>query len=265
VKFSVVANTRHSGIKKILTRVIGFLDDFELEENTAKVVNLKGTPLSELQGDMVISLGGDGTLLYILSKVNKPIFGINCGGVGFLTEMEHTADIFTAIKNLEKGEFLNQKLQRIDTYINEHHVGSALNEVVLHTSRVAKIQGFEIHINGVLADSFRGDGLIISTPTGSTSYAMSLGAPILYPTMEAHIIVPIAAYRIGARPLVIPSNYEITAKLTGNPEAVMVLDGQEEILITIDDNIMFKKASKPVEVVRFKDNFFERVRNKLRL
>ena len=77
MKFSVVANTRHSGIKKILTRVIGFLDDFELEENTAKVVNLKGTPLSELQGDMVISLGGDGTLLYILSKVNKPIFGIN--------------------------------------------------------------------------------------------------------------------------------------------------------------------------------------------
>ena len=83
--------------------------------------------------------------------------------------------------------------------------------------------------------------------------------------MEAHIIVPIAAYRIGARPLVIPSSYEITAKLTGNPEAVMVLDGQEEILITIDDDIKFKKSSKPVEVVRFKDNFFERVRNKLRL
>ena len=102
------------------------MDDFELEEDTAKVVNLKGTPLSELQGDMVISLGGDGTLLYILSKVSKPIFGINCGGVGFLTEMEQTEDIFTAIKNLEKGEFLNQKLQRIDTYINEHHVGSAL-------------------------------------------------------------------------------------------------------------------------------------------
>jgi len=94
---------------------------------------------------------------------------------------------------------------------------------------------------------------------------MSLGAPILYPTMEAHIIVPIAAYRIGARPLVIPSNYEITAKLTGNPEAVMVLDGQEEILITIDDIIKFKKASKPVELIRFKDNFFEKVRNKLRL
>jgi NAD+ kinase len=265
VKFSVVANTRHSGIKKILTKVIGFLDDFELEAETAKLVRLKGIPLDELQGDAIISLGGDGTLLYILSKINKPIFGINSGGVGFLTEMEHTDDIFAAIKNLEKGKFNKQKLQRIDTYINENHVGSALNEVVLHSSRVAKIQGFEISIDGALADSFRGDGLIISTPTGSTSYAMSLGAPILYPTMESHIIVPIAAYRIGARPLVIPSKYNITAKLTGNPEAVMVIDGQEEILITIEDEIKFKKSSKPVELIRFNDNFFERVRTKLRL
>ena len=265
MKFSVVANTRHSGIKKILTKVIGFLDDFELESETAKIVSLKGVPFAELQGDAVISLGGDGTLLYIVSKINKPIFGINCGGVGFLTEMEHTDDIFTAIKNLEKGEYRNQKLQRIDTYINENQVGTALNEVVLHSSRVARIQGFEINIAGSLADSFRGDGLIISTPTGSTSYAMSLGAPILYPTMESHILVPIAAYRIGARPLVIPSKYEITAKLTGNPEAVMVIDGQEEILITIEDKIKFKKSSEPVELIRFNDNFFERVRTKLRL
>jgi len=265
VKFSVVANTQHSEIKKVLTKVIGFLDDFELEEKTADMVGLKGVILEELQGDIIISLGGDGTLLYIFSKLNKPIFGINCGGVGFLAEMEHTDDIFTAIKNLEKGNFLKQKLQRIDTYINENHVGSALNEVVLHSSRVARIQGFEINIDGVLADSFRGDGLIISTPTGSTSYAMSLGAPILYPTMEAHIIVPIAAYRIGARPLVIPSNYEITARLTGNPEAVMVIDGQEEILITIEDEIRFKQSSKPVELIRFNDNFFEKVRTKLRL
>ena len=94
---------------------------------------------------------------------------------------------------------------------------------------------------------------------------MSLGAPILYPTMESHILVPIAAYRIGARPLVIPSKYEITAKLTGNPEAVMVIDGQEEILITIEDKIKFKKSSEPVELIRFNDNFFERVRTKLRL
>mgnify|MGYP000986000390 CR=1 FL=1 len=89
MKFSVVANTRHSGIKRILTKVIDFLDDFELEEETAKVINLEGTPLSELQGDMVIALGGDGTLLYLFTKMNKPIFGIHFGCVGFLNQLKH--------------------------------------------------------------------------------------------------------------------------------------------------------------------------------
>ena len=136
---------------------------------------------------------------------------------------------------------------------------------VLHSSRVAKIQGFEIEIDGSVADSFRGDGVIVATPTGSTSYAMSVGAPILYPTMESHIVVPMAAYRIGARPLVVPSKYDITARITGHPEAVMVIDGQDEIMINKDDKIQFKKSKEPVELVRFGDNFFDKVRNKLRL
>jgi len=265
VKFSIVANPKQLDIKKILTKVIGFVNDFDIEEESAKIVGLKGVPIDKLQGDIIISLGGDGTLLYIFSKLDKPIFAINCGGVGFLTEMEQDADLFSAIKKVEKGQYELQKLQRIDTYINDLLIGTALNEVVLHSSRVAKIQGFEIQINKLLVDSFRGDGLIIATPTGSTSYAMSLGAPILYPTMESHIIVPIAAYRLGARPLIIPSKYTIHAKLTGNPEAVMVIDGQDEIMVTIEDSIILKQSGNPVELVRFKDNFFERVRTKLRL
>ena len=94
---------------------------------------------------------------------------------------------------------------------------------------------------------------------------MSVGAPILYPTMESHIVVPMAAYRIGARPLVVPSKYDITARITGHPEAVMVIDGQDEIMINKDDKIQFKKSKEPVELVRFGDNFFDKVRNKLRL
>ena len=93
MKFSVVANPKQPKMKKILTKVIGFLDDFDLEEETAKIVGLKGNPIDKLKGDMIISLGGDGTLLYILDNLNKPTFGINCGGVGFLTEIEHSDDI----------------------------------------------------------------------------------------------------------------------------------------------------------------------------
>ena len=265
MKFSIVANPKQPNMKKILTKVIGFLEDFDLEEESAKIVGLKGNPIDQLKGEMVISLGGDGTLLYILDNLNKPVFGINCGGVGFLTEIEHSDDIINAFKRLESKNYELQKLGRIDAFINDLHVGTALNEVVLHSSRVAKIQGFEIEIDGSVADSFRGDGVIVATPTGSTSYAMSVGAPILYPTMESHIVVPMAAYRIGARPLVVPSKYDITARITGHPEAVMVIDGQDEIMINKDDKIQFKKSKEPVELVRFGDNFFDKVRNKLRL
>ena len=264
MKFSLVANPKLPNIKKVLTNVIGFVDDFDLEEETAKIVGLEGLPIADLKGDVVISLGGDGTLLYIFSQLNKPLFGINCGGVGFLAEMEQDGDFFEAIKRIESGSYESQKLQRIDAYLNGLLVGTALNEVVFHSSRVAKIQGFEIKINNKLVDSFRGDGLIVATPTGSTSYAMSLGAPILLPTMESNVIVPMAAYRLGTRPLVVPSKYELEAKLTGNPEAVMVIDGQDEIMINIDDSIVLKRSKEPVQMIRFSDNFFERVRTKLR-
>ena len=265
MKFSIIANNQHSGIKRVLTKIIGLVDDFDLEEKTAKIINLKGNKIENLGGEIIISLGGDGTLLYLLSKINKPAFGINCGGVGFLTEIEHSDDLFDAIRNLENGKYTKQKLQRIDVYLNDLHVGTALNEVVLHSSRVAKIQGFEISIDNTIVDSFRGDGVIFSTPTGSTSYAMSLGSPILYPTMKSNIIVPIAAYRIGTRPLVIPCKYDVTVKLTGNPVAVMVIDGQEEIMIKKEDEIKLCKSESPVELIRFSDNFFESVRTKLRL
>ena len=265
MKFSIVANPKQAKIKKILTKVIGFLKDFDIEEESAKIVGLKGNPISNLEGEMIISLGGDGTLLYILDNLNKPVFGINCGGVGFLTEVEHSDNLFEAFKRLEKKNYELQKLNRIDAFINDLCVGTGLNEVVLHSSRVAKIQGFEIEIDGSVADSFRGDGLIIATPTGSTSYAMSVGSPILYPTMESHIVVPMAAYRIGARPLVVPSKYPITARITGHPEAVMVIDGKDEIMIKKSDKLEFRKSDDPIELVRFDESFFDKVRDKLRL
>ena len=156
-------------------------------------------------------------------------------------------------------------MHRIDTYLNDLNVGTAVNEIVLHTSRVAKIQGFEISTNGKLIDSFRGDGVIIATPTGSTSYSMSIGAPIIYPTMKSNLIVPMAPYKLGSRPLILPANYDISAKISGHPEAVMVIDGKDEIFIKGDDKIEFKASKNPATLIRFSKNFFDRLRNKLRL
>ncbi len=265
MKFSIVANTKQENIREILKKVIGFVDDFELDAASAEFLGLKGVEIKDLSGDVIISLGGDGTILHILSQINKPILGINFGGVGFLNELEPDSDIFNAIDKVNNKKYFEEKLHRIDTYLNGLKVGTAVNEIVLHTSRVAKIQGFEISTNGKLIDSFRGDGVIIATPTGSTSYSMSVGAPIIYPTMKSNIIVPIAAYKLGSRPLILPADYDISAKITGHPEAVMVIDGKEEIFINGEDKIEFKASRSPASLIRFNKNFFDRLRNKLRL
>ena len=265
MKFSIVANTKQENIREILKKVIGFVEDFELDKVTAEFLGLNGVEIQDLSGDVIISLGGDGTILHILSQINKPILGINFGGVGFLNELEPESDILTAIDNVTHKKYFEEKLHRIDTYLNELNVGTAVNEIVLHTSRVAKIQGFEISTNGKLIDSFRGDGVIIATPTGSTSYSMSIGAPIIYPTMESNLIVPMAPYKLGSRPLILPANYDISAKIKGHPEAVMVIDGKEEIFIKGDDKIEFKASNDPATLIRFSKNFFDRLRNKLRL
>ena len=265
VKFSIVANTKQENVNEILKKVIGFVDDFELDYSSAKFLGLSGIEIKDLTGDVIISLGGDGTILHILSQINKPILGINCGGVGFLNELEPEDDIFTAIDRISSGKYFEEKLHRIDTFLNDLKIGTAVNEIVLHSSRVAKIQGFEISTNGKLIDRFRGDGVIIATPTGSTSYSMSVGAPIIYPTMKSNLIVPMAAYKLGSRPLILPSNYEIFANITGHPEAVMVIDGKDEIHIKKEDKIEFKASKSPASLIRFNRNFFDRLRNKLRL
>ena len=265
MKFSIVANTKQENIREILKKVIGFVEDFELDKVTADFLGLNGVEIKDLSGDVIISLGGDGTILHILSQINKPILGINFGGVGFLNELEPESDILTAIDNVTHKKYFEEKLHRIDTYLNDLNVGTAVNEIVLHTSRVAKIRGFEISTNGKLIDSFRGDGVIIATPTGSTSYSMSIGAPIIYPTMKSNLIVPMAPYKLGSRPLILPANYDISAKIKGHPEAVMVIDGKEEIFIKGDDKIEFKASNDPATLIRFSKNFFDRLRNKLRL
>ena len=150
VKFSIVANPKQKNIKKILTKVVGFVDDFDLDSNAGEILSLTGIPIKDLEGEVIISLGGDGTILHILSEINRPILGINCGGVGFLNELEKDDDIFTAIDKVKSKKYFKESLHRIDIFLNELNVGTAVNEVVLHSSRVAKIQGFEISTDNKL-------------------------------------------------------------------------------------------------------------------
>lgn len=265
MKFTLVANPHHPQATEKLEALLGLVGEAELEEATAQLLDREGTPLAELSGDLLLALGGDGTLLFALSQLDLPVFGINIGQVGFLTESEFGDSLEADIGRLKAGKYEVEELQRLEVLLNGQTVGQALNEAVIHTARVAKIQKFRITLDGQVADEFRGDGLIIATPTGSTSYAMSAGSPILHPAVGAHVLVPIAPYRIGSRPLVIPDSVELGILLLNPRESVVVLDGQEELAVGPDDVITIIKSAVPARFARFGDTFFERVQRKLRM
>lgn len=215
--------------------------------------------------DMAVILGGDGTLLRAQGKMNPeiPIFGINMGTVGFLTEIE-APDTFNALDSILKGEYYKEKRTRL-VVSHQNNNFTAMNEVVVMTSKPAKMMHFEIQVDGEIIEEVRADGLIISTPSGSTAYAMSAGGPIVDPKVGGFIIIPICPYKLGARPFVVSDNSEITVKLLKKGKtAVFVMDGQINEEADYEEEIKFKKAEKNAYFIRTSTKYFyEKVKEKL--
>ena len=195
-------------------------------------------------------------------KNRAAIAGINGGGVGFLAEIERN-EIEEGIARILKGDYTVEERFKLDTYYNGQMVEQAVNETVIHTDTIGKIRQFKIFVDGKLATEVRADGVIISTPTGSTCYAMSLGAPILDPAVNAFVIVPMAAYKFASRPFVVPSDSKITVECVLDRGCLLVIDGQAEHAIPGLSRIDFAKSSKKVRFVRLGKDFYSRVRDKL--
>lgn len=213
--------------------------------------------------DLVVAVGGDGTILSALHKCNIKIFGINAGVVGFLTEV-HLKDAIESLKKIINNEFELDKRIRLQTILNDKSLEPATNEAVIHTADIAKMRLYDIRVDDVLVQTMRADGIIISTPTGSTSYAMSAGGPILDPKVDAFIIVPLAPFKLSARPLVVPCNSTITIKLQEpGRNSVLVIDGQVEYELTPDDVVSFTRSELIAEFVRFEPSFYKSIEEKL--
>ena len=215
--------------------------------------------------DMAIILGGDGTLLRAQSKMKDeiPIFGINMGTVGFLTDTE-VKDTFRALDEVLSGDYYKEKRTKL-VVSHENHNYTAMNEVVIMTEKPAKMLHFEIKVDGETIDEVRADGLIISTPSGSTAYAMSAGGPIVDPKVGGFIIIPICPYKLGARPFIVSDNSEITVKLLKKGKsAVFVMDGQLNEEARYEEEIKFKKSDKDVYFIRTSSKYFyKKVKEKL--
>ena len=223
-------------------------------------------PVFEFDCDMAVILGGDGTLLRAQGKMKPeiPIFGINMGTVGFLTEIEaiHT---FDALDDILKGDYYKEKRTRL-VVSHENNEFRAMNEVVVMTDKPAKMLHFEILVDGEIIEEVRADGLIISTPSGSTAYSMSAGGPIVDPKVEGFIIIPICPYKLGARPFVVSDNSEITVRLLKKGKtAVFVMDGQINEEAEYEEEIKFKKSEKDAYFIRTSTKYFyEKVKDKLK-
>lgn len=222
----------------------------------------------------LISVGGDGTILRVAQALPKrdptPILGVNLGSVGFLDESE--ADPTSLTRDLDKifrGEYHIDSADRISTFIGNHKLPLALNEVLIISSKPSKVLYTNIRIDGKHFTSSYLDGLIISTHTGSTAYALSAGGSLLDPRLNGFEIVPLNPFAGTGifRPLIVPTYAKIEIKLQrARLNGLIVIDGQNQFKISPEVNIVCQKSDSAMYFIRFKEEvggYFEKIRNKI--
>lgn len=240
-------------------------DTVLMEKSVAKKCELKGNSFAELnkKADVVVTVGGDGTIIRTLRDVEKPIFAINSGGMGFLSEVE-SKYAMNGLKQVMSGDYNVEERSKIKVYLNDTRLPDAVNEVTVQTAQIAKIMYFQLFVENELVETLGADGVIVSTPTGSTSYALSVGGPIMDPAVEAMIIAPLAPFRLSTRPWIVPFNKKIRLKvLPKSKETKLVVDGNFTKMVTCDDTIVISESEKKARFIRFGESFYQMVRLKL--
>lgn len=222
--------------------------------------------------DVLVTLGGDGTLLRgakLLGGRDVPIIGVNLGRLGFLTSCS-IEDMEVSLKRFAHGDYLSER--RMTLSARTAGDGSdpaaewiALNDLVLHKGGFARVVRLSISINGEPLGAYAADGIVIATPTGSTGYSLSAGGPIVVPTVESIVITPISAHTLAVRPLVVPPDAEITVRGEDSPtEFLLTVDGQGGTQLKRGQSVIVARGKSPVQLVRFApDSFFGRMRLKL--
>jgi NAD+ kinase len=240
------------------------------EEDARKYVdgNVQLLPREEIarRADLIIVLGGDGTMLAtarLLGHRAVPVIGVNFGLLGYLTEFS-VDDLFPTLDRVVAGDFAFDKRMRLDTSVvrngNCIATGSVLNDAVVNKSALARIIELECWIKGQLINRFRADGLIISTPTGSTAYSLSAGGPLVHPRMQAMLITPICPHTLTNRPLVIPDEAAIELVLqTSHEEVTLTLDGQIGIALRFGDRITVNKSEHYFQLVQSPNKDYFRI------
>lgn len=237
-----------------------------LDEEIAPRLGRTGTPLEHMEADLLLSVGGDGTLLRALQQMSKgkliPVLGINVGTIGFLTDVR-SDEVYERLEEVLSG-FEVVERSRLSVRLADATIPPAINEVVVITSQPAKMLHYRIFIDDVQLDEARADGVIIATPTGSTAYAMSAGGPIVDPKVEATVIVPLAPFKLSSRPWVVPADCTVSVELLSERGGLVVVDGQHTSSIGMGGIVRVSRCDTPAPFVSIsKNGLYEKVRKKL--
>ena len=220
--------------------------------------------------DILFVLGGDGTLLGMarqIAHLDVPIVGVNIGNLGFLTTAE-IDEFEKVIEMIDEGKYSFEKRMMLNCVVDRHKdkkLYNALNDIVVSKGTLARIMLISIKVNGEEYTTFKADGVIVSTPTGSTAYNLSAGGPIIYPTLDVISITPICPHSLNMRTIILDGDSDIEVKISGIEEAAYTtIDGQEIIEVQDDDIIRITKARDKFRLIRTDDyNYLELLRKKI--
>ena len=274
----IVSRPRRSDIAKVVPPLLTWLSQRGiaaiLDEEAASCLSCSGTPRQELplKADMLIVLGGDGTLLAAarLSAVrNIPILPVNLGALGFLTSVT-LDDMYPVLDQAIRGEARFSDRVMLESWVIRDgkifHHARALNDAVLNKAALARIVDLQLHVDGEFVGNFKADGLIISTPTGSTAYSLAAGGPVVYPIVSAVVITPICPHTLTHRPLVIRDTSTIEVEFQGGDSPIyLTLDGQVGVELRPGDRVKLAALPERLRLVRPQQkSYFSVLRDKLK-
>lgn len=255
----------------LVSRKLRVVFDTEAARHAGK---RRGMPREKIAGacDLLVVVGGDGTILSVARhacRTRTPILGVNFGSLGFLTEVPREG-MFQALENVLEGRYevdtrmmLTARAYRGGRLLSSH---SVLNDVVITKSALARIIDLAVSIDGEYVTTYKSDGLIVATPTGSTAYSLSAGGPIIFPSMEAIVLSPICPHTLTNRPLVIPRTAAVEVSLlVADEDVFMTLDGQVGRPLRTGDRVRIFRSRDEVRMIRPSSrNYFELLRRKLK-
>lgn len=279
-RIGITSKPKKSEVAEIVPPLMSWLRErgieVSIDKETAAALgnNAKSLSRNEMpsHSDLIIVLGGDGTLLATARALNRkpvPLLAVNLGGLGFLTVITRE-EIYPTLEKALGGEIETERRTQIEAQIVRHDevIASylALNDVVLNKGAIARVLDFEAWVDGQFVSTYKADGLIVSTPTGSTAYSLAAGGPVMAPSVGAFVVTPICAHTLTNRPIVLPQTAVIEIAVKSQRESVyLTVDGQVGIAVRSDDLARIRQADSYVELIKSSQkSYYEILRQKLK-